>query len=189
MQRVSYEDRVGLSTGTTTQPNPDVSLLLPFLLRSYSHDTSCSRQMTSIVVTRTAPAYSPITSMTFTSTDIMADLISSLSGDLAEYRFVASAPGQIVLAAVDSYKVRFRRTNAELEKVVEENRKLEQDRQTLRRAHLYTKILAGKPLTAYAPFYLPNHLLELHDVWWWLLPEHVVWAFVRNGRYDRTFSL
>jgi len=53
---------------------------------------------------------------------------------------------------VDSYKERFRKTKAKLKEVVEEQRKLEKDRESLRRAHVYTKILAGKPLTAYAPF-------------------------------------
>ena len=90
--------------------------------------------------------------ITLTSADATAELASSLSGNLADYQIVSSAPGQLVLTMVDSYKERFRKTKAKLKEVVEEQRKLEKDRESLRRAHVYTKILAGKPLTAYAPF-------------------------------------
>lgn len=38
---------------------------------------------------------------------------------------------------------------AELKEVVDELRRLENDRETLRRVHVYTKILAGKPWTSY----------------------------------------
>lgn len=105
--------------------------------------------------------------ITLTSTDATAELVSSLSGNLADYRIKASAPGEITLTAIDSYKERFGKTKAELKEVVEEQRKLEEARETLRRAHVYTKILA-----------------ELHEVWWPQLPEHVMWAFVRAGRTD-----
>ena len=84
--------------------------------------------------------------------------MSSLSGNLADYQFVASAPGEIILTAIDSYKERFRKTKKELKEVVEEQRKLEQDRETLWRAQVYTKILAGKPLATYAPFDSPKSL-------------------------------
>ena|SRR5882762_1245222 len=114
--------------------------------------------MTSTVVTRTAPPCSPIMTITLTSTDATAELVSSLSGNLADYRIKASVPGEITLIAIDSYKERFRKTKAELKEVVEEQRKLEEARETLRRAHVYTKILAGKPLAAYAPFGSPKPL-------------------------------
>jgi hypothetical protein len=61
-----------------------------------------------------------------------------------------------MLTAIDSYKERFRRTKAELEVVVGEKRKLEEDRETLQRAHVYTKILVGKPLATHAPFDSPK---------------------------------
>ena len=96
--------------------------------------------------------------ITLASTDATAELVSSLSGNLADYRIKASAPGEITLTAIDSYKERFRKTKAELKEVVEEQRKLEEARETLRCAHVYTKILAGKPLTAYAPFDSPKSL-------------------------------
>jgi hypothetical protein len=96
--------------------------------------------------------------ITLTSTDPIAELVSSLSGNLTEYRFEASAPGKIVLTAIDSYKERFRKTKAELEEVVEEKRRLEEDRDTLRRAQVYTKILSGKPPAAYTPFDSPKSL-------------------------------
>lgn len=106
--------------------------------------------------------------ITLTSTgDATAELVSSLSGNLADYRIETSAPGEITLTAIDSYKERFKKTKAELKEVVEEQRKLEEARETLRRAHVYTKILA-----------------ELHEVWWPQLPEHVKWAFVGAGRTD-----
>lgn len=92
------------------------------------------------------------------STNPKAELISSLSGNLADYQFEISSPGEMALTVIDSYKERSRKTNAELEEVVEERRKLEEDRETLRRAHVYTKILAGKPLAAYAPFDSPTSL-------------------------------
>jgi hypothetical protein len=114
--------------------------------------------MTLTVVTRTAPPSSPIMTITLTSTDPKAELVSSLSGNLADYQFEASAPGKIVLTAIDSYKERFGKTKAELKEVVEEKRKLEEDRETLRRDLVYTKILAGKPLAAYAPFDSPKPL-------------------------------
>ena len=71
---------------------------------------------------------------------------------------MASAPGE-TLTAIDSYKKGFmKKTKTELKEVVEEQRKLEQDRETLWRAHVYTKILAGKPLATYAPFDSPKSL-------------------------------
>jgi len=106
-------------------------------------------------------------SITLTSTNATAELASSLSGNLADYQIKASAPGEITLVAIDSYKERFRKTKTELREIVEEQRKLEEARETLRRAHVYTKILA-----------------ELHEVWWPQLPEHVMGAFVRAGRTD-----
>jgi hypothetical protein len=90
-------------------------------------------------------------SITLTSTNATAELASSLSGNLADYQIKASAPGEITLVAIDSYKERFRKTKTELREIVEEQRKLEEARETLRRAHVYTKILAGKPLAAYTP--------------------------------------
>ena len=104
--------------------------------------------MTTIVITRTAPPCSPIMKITLISTNPKAELASSLSGNLADYQFEASSPGEMVLTAINSYKERFRKTKAELAEVVEERRKLEEDRETLRRAHVYTKILGGKPLVA-----------------------------------------
>jgi hypothetical protein len=92
-----------------------------------------------------APPCGPIMTITLTSTDPNAELISSLSGNLADYRFEASTPGEIILTAINSHKERFRKTKAELEEVVEKQRKLEEDRETLRRAHVYTKILVGEP--------------------------------------------
>ena len=94
---------------------------------------------------------------TLTPTDATAELTSSLSGNLADYRFVSSGPGKLVLT-MDSYEERLRKTKAKLEEVVEEQRKLEKDRESLRRAHVYMRILAGKPLTAYAPFDSPKSL-------------------------------
>ena len=88
--------------------------------------------------------------ITLTSTDTIAELASSLSGNLNDYRVGTSAPGEITVTAIDSYKERLRKTKAELKEVVEEQRKLEEAREILRRAHVYTKILEGKPLTAYA---------------------------------------
>jgi len=88
------------------------------------------------VVTRTAPPCSPVMTITLTSTDPTAELISSLSGNLTEYCLKASAPGEIALTATNSYKERFRKTKEELEEVVEEKRRLEEDRETLRRAQL-----------------------------------------------------
>jgi hypothetical protein len=102
----------------------------------------------SIVVIRTAPPYSPIVTITLTSTDAKTELVSSLSGNLADYRIVSSVPGQIVLT---SHKGKFKKT-AELEGVVVEKKTLEKDRESLWRAHVYTKILAGKPLVTYTPF-------------------------------------
>ena len=61
----------------------------------------------------------------------------------------------------NSYKERFRKTKVELEEVVEEKQRLEEDRDTLRRAQVYTKILASKPPAAYTPFDSSNHLIEL----------------------------
>jgi len=84
-------------------------------------------------------------------------LVDSLSGNPADYRFVASAPGEIVLTAIDS-KERFVKTKAKLEAVVEEQRKLEKDREALQRAYVYTKILDGKPLTAYSFYDSPKSL-------------------------------
>jgi hypothetical protein len=75
--------------------------------------------------------------ITPTSTHPKAELVSSLSGNLADYRLVTSVPGEIVLTTIDSYKEKFRRTKAELEGVVAEQRKLEGDLETLQRAHVY----------------------------------------------------
>lgn len=97
-------------------------------------------------------------SITLTSTDATAELVSSLSGNLADYRIKASAPGEITLITTNSHKERFRKTKAELKDTVEELRKLEEARETVRRAHVYTEILAGKPLIAYAPFDSPKSL-------------------------------
>ena len=72
-----------------------------------------------------------------TSADTMAELVSYLSGNLADYRLASSASGEIVVTAINSYNER-RQTNAELKEVVKEQRKLEKD--SLRRAHVYTKI-------------------------------------------------
>ena len=58
----------------------------------------------------------------------------------------------------NSYKERFRKTKVELEEVVEEKQRLEEDRDTLRRAQVYTEILAGKPPAAYTPFDSPKSL-------------------------------
>ena len=96
--------------------------------------------------------------ITLTSTNATAELASSLSGNLADYRITASAPSEITLTMIDSYKERSRKTKAELKETVEEQRKLEEARETVRHAHVYTKILEGKPLTAYAPFDLPKSL-------------------------------
>jgi hypothetical protein len=117
--------------------------------------------MTTIIITRTAPPCSPIIKIILTSTNPKAELASSLSVNLADYPFNISSPGEMVTTAIDSYKERFRNTKAEFEKVVEEeHRKLPGDRETLRRAraHVYTKILRGKPLAAYAPFDSPTSL-------------------------------
>ncbi|KAF5375512.1 hypothetical protein D9615_009149 [Tricholomella constricta] len=123
--------------------------------------------MISTIVTHSAPPCSPIMTITLTSTDPKAELISSLSGNLADYRFVASAPGQIFITAIDSHRERFRKTKAKLKEVVEEKRMLEEDREALRRSHIYKKILA-----------------ELHEVWWPRLPNHVHRAFILAGRTD-----
>jgi len=32
-----------------------------------------------------------------------------------------------------------------------------------------------------------NYLIELHEVWWPQLPEHVKWAFLLGGKTDRMF--
>ena len=96
--------------------------------------------------------------ITFTSTNATAELTSSLSGNLANYRITASVPGEITLTTINSYKERFRKTKAELKETVEEQRKLEEARETVRRAHVYTKILEGKPLAAYTPFDSPKSL-------------------------------
>jgi hypothetical protein len=108
--------------------------------------------MTTIIITRTAPLSGPIINITLTSTNPKAELASSLSGNLSDYQLKTSSPGEMVNTAIHSYKERFRKTKAEFEKVVEEHRRLEGERETLWRAHVYTKILGGKPLAAYAPF-------------------------------------
>jgi hypothetical protein len=87
--------------------------------------------------------------ITLTSTNPKAELASSLSGNLADYWLEASAPGKIILTAINSYKKRFRKTKAELKEVVEEERKLEENRETLQHAQAYTKISAGKPPAAH----------------------------------------
>jgi hypothetical protein len=91
-------------------------------------------------------------SFDFNLNDPISELASSLSGSLADYRLVSSAPGEVVITAVDSYKERFRRTKTELSKVVEKLNEMEKDREALRRAQVYSTILTGKPLEAYAPF-------------------------------------
>ena len=69
--------------------------------------------------------------ITLTSTSTKAELVSSLSGNLADYQIKASVPGEITLTMINSHKKRFRKTKAELKEVVEEQRKLEEDRETL----------------------------------------------------------
>ena len=83
--------------------------------------------------------------ITLTSTNATAELgESSLSGNLTDYQIKTSRPGEIIITAINSYKDR--KTKAELKEIVEEQRKLEEAREILRRSHVYTKILAGKPL-------------------------------------------
>ena len=95
-------------------------------------------------ITRTAPPCSP----TITLIGSEAELVSSLSGDLAEYQSVASAPGQISLITAKSYKTRFRQAKVELKEIMEKKKRLEEHRETLQRGHVYTKILDGKPPAA-----------------------------------------
>jgi hypothetical protein len=97
-------------------------------------------------------------SFTLTSTDSTSEFASSLSGSLADYRLVSSAPGVLTITAVHSYKERFRRTKAELNEVVEKNNKMEREQVALRRAQVYSTIMSGKPLAAYAPFNLLKSL-------------------------------
>jgi len=110
--------------------------------------------MTSIVI---APPCSPMIATTLTSTD-------PHSGNLA----VEVSSNEFFPTAIDKYKERFAKIQAELEekerKLEKEQRKLQQD---LRRAHVYTKILA-----------------DLHEVWWPRLPKRVRQAFRYAGKID-----
>jgi hypothetical protein len=96
------------------------------------------------IVTRQVPPSSPTLSITLTSNDPMSELVSSLSGDLDDYRLVSSAPGEITIAANYSYKERFQRTKAELSEVAERVKKLEEERDILEHAQVYSEILTGK---------------------------------------------
>ena len=145
------------SHGVIMRASPASLLLFSPSLNCHHHIPIASL-MTTIIITHTAPPCSPIMKITLTSTNPKAELASSLSGNLVEYQFGTSSPGKMTLTAVDSYKERFRKTKAKLEEVVEEHRKLEEDMETLWHAHVYTKILAGKPLAAYAPFDSPTSL-------------------------------
>ena len=71
-------------------------------------------------ITHTAPPCSP----TITLIGSKAELVTSLSGDLAEYQSVASAPGQISLITAKSYKTRVRQAKVELKEIMEKRRGL-----------------------------------------------------------------
>ena len=105
-------------------------------------------------ITHTAPPCSP----TITLVGSKAELVSSLSGDLADYRPVALAPGQFSLLVAESYKTRFRKAKVELKEITEEKKRLEEHRKTLQRGHVYTKILDGKPPAACVLFDSPKLL-------------------------------
>lgn len=130
---------------------------------------------TSIVVTHYAPPGSPITSVTLTSTNPTSELASPLSGTLAaDYRLVSSAPGDVIITAIDSYKERHRKTKAGLSaEVVEEKKKMEMEKEKveeklvmLLRAHMYPEILSGKPFAALThPSTYQNHLTELNGIY------------------------
>jgi len=99
--------------------------------------------------------------------DPTSELASSLSGSLAYYHLVSSVPGEVVITAVDSYKDRFRRSKAELSEVVKKNNKMEEDREALRRAQVYSTILSG---SLCAPLIYLNPLTELNEIWFIQLP-------------------
>jgi hypothetical protein len=111
----------------------------------------------SLLVTRRAPQCSP-TKIELTFSDTKSQLISSLSDDLTDYRLESSTPGQISLVALESYKKRFHRAKAELSRVIEEKKELEEERELLRRAHVYLEISSGTRLAAFTIFSSPNSL-------------------------------
>ncbi|KAM6499490.1 hypothetical protein JOM56_004998 [Amanita muscaria] len=122
---------------------------------------------TTLLVTRYAPPCSPTKKLTLTSPDTTSELANSISGSLAEYHFVSSAPGEVTITAIHSYKEQFRRTKADLLKVLEKNNKMEEDQDTLRRAQVYSVILS-----------------ELNDIWFIQLPEDVRFTLSKFGKIN-----
>ena len=104
--------------------------------------------MIQTIITRQAVPDSPLLSLTLTSANPISELEASLSGNLADYTCVGSAPGQLSVVAKYSYKERLRRVQTEFREQLkswqEKVETLERKQEILERAQVYSTLLTGK---------------------------------------------